>query len=145
MKRMRACDLFGGREVIIQRMTSRIQEWLRKISVADWVMLEDELNLPQGTFEGILLKDQPVDPQIYFKIKEISGISISECLGKPNFDKVQLEEWEKQSTGRPMMLVAALSLGTSDVKKRADVIDLQLYVMLRSIVELNWSNESQED
>lgn len=139
---MLALDLFGGKDKVVDQMTSLVQSALKKRHMSgntDFDRFERFLSVQSGTLGDILWNKKRLNIDLFEKIGNTFGLSVFEAFGPPNWDKKTQTLWKKESKKKP--IAAAGFAGSGNIN---DVeIPLRMYVTFKAIHELR-HNETTE-
>lgn len=130
-----ACELFGGRDAILRRMTKLVRNNLLKNSMEFIVGLEKDLSLPSGSLNDIATRGEIVDLDLFERLSGPLGILFHEALGSPVFDGQERDYWENEHINQPLLIASALG-GTLMGHKEITSVELEFYVGLRVLSEL---------
>jgi len=132
-----ALGLFGGREAVVDRMTSKFTEGLRNLQYWEIELWQDSLALGICLFD-FASGDQPpdkVDFETFSKLSGPLGLSTAEILGPAKFSDESKPWWERQVKERPLYVAGCLGR-TGTAPAPAVLEDIDAYVLFRAIQEL---------
>jgi hypothetical protein len=136
---LKALDLFGGRDRVVNRMTSAVRDKLKDGCSHTYEELEKHFNLRRGVLEQIKNGQKKLNVDLFERLRGALGLSsIYDVLGPPDFngDGCMLRSWEAQRKLSPMHVVAP-ERGQGGNGMHDERLSLAFYVTLRAIGELH--------
>ncbi len=131
----KACNLFGGRQQILIRMTRLMRYELLKVDEHKIPVLANQLGLSDKALFRILEQTECVDVEMFERIASISGLCIQEALGSPNFNDETKKYWHERYSQKSPLVITGVT-GDCVSIPAASAITLEMYVTLVAIAEL---------
>jgi transcriptional regulator with XRE-family HTH domain len=124
MSELKACDLFGGREAVIKKMTDAFKEaWPKEKDRSEDIIMDlSYLGVSPRAIDKVMSGEAMVDYDLFERMAHWLNISLMNVLGEPVFDENSRAAWEKQMVVEPIF-----STGPA--------VTLEIYILLRLIDE----------
>jgi hypothetical protein len=139
MRELKASDLYGGRDKVMQAMREAVRNGLSKVSPEVLWEIKNYLPVSSSAIDRIInMEDVEVDYDLFSMLHGCCDSDIWDVVGKPNFDEMSKALWEAEMVKNPM-----ISTGPS--------INLNMYVSCCLMREIGsnfreeWWRETAED
>ncbi len=128
---MQAIDLFGGREVVINRMSDVLRKKVKKLPPAEAAILEEAFRLKKNTIRKLKQKDAKSDMELFDRLSVPLRIPLQKAFGDPQWDENTKKAWEqhKQQNWVSTRRTSRPGLPSPD-------ISVETYVVLKAASEL---------